>query len=55
MGVCHVIKLKWNSLFVFVVFRFSMIVEKGVVTKVNVEPEAGGLSCSLAPELLKYL
>ena len=31
--------------------RFSMIVEDGVITKVNVEPDGTGLSCSLANNL----
>jgi peroxiredoxin 5 len=33
--------------------RFSALVEDGVITKLNVEPEAGtGLTCSLADPLL---
>jgi len=35
--------------------RYSLIVEKGVVKKVNVEPDGAGLTCSLAPEVLKQL
>ena len=32
-----------------------MIVENGVVTQLNVEPDGKGLSCSLAPDILKNL
>jgi len=35
--------------------RYSLLVENGVVTHVNVEPDGKGLSCSLAPEILKQL
>jgi len=35
--------------------RFSMLVENGVVTKLHVEPDGRGLTCSLAPEILKDL
>jgi len=35
--------------------RYSLVVEKGVVTKVNVEPDGAGLTCSLAPELVKQV
>jgi len=35
--------------------RFSMVVENGVITKLNVEPDGKGLTCSLAPEVLKQL
>jgi len=35
--------------------RYSLLVENGVVTKVNVEPDGTGLTCSLAPEILKQL
>jgi len=35
--------------------RYSLVVEKGVVKKVNVEPDNTGLTCSLASELLKQL
>jgi len=35
--------------------RYSLLVENGVVTKVNVEPDGKGLTCSLAPEILKSL
>jgi len=35
--------------------RYSMVVEKGVVTKLNVEPDGRGLTCSLAPDILKSL
>lgn len=35
--------------------RYSLLVEKGVVKKVNVEPDGKGLTCSLAPEILKQV
>ncbi|KAI0218033.1 Peroxiredoxin-5, mitochondrial [Lamellibrachia satsuma] len=35
--------------------RYSMVVENGVVTRLNVEPDGKGLSCSLAPEVLESL
>jgi len=35
--------------------RYSVVVEKGVVKKVNVEPDGAGLTCSLAPEILKQV
>jgi len=35
--------------------RFSLVVENGVVTKVNVEPDGTGLTCSLAPEVMNQL
>jgi len=35
--------------------RYSLIVEHGVVTHVNVEPDGRGLTCSIAPEILKQL
>ncbi|KAK6640357.1 hypothetical protein RUM44_012050 [Polyplax serrata] len=31
--------------------RYSMIVDKGVVTHINIEPDGTGLSCSLAAKL----
>lgn len=31
--------------------RFSMVVESGVVTSLNVEPDGTGLSCSLASKI----
>lgn len=31
--------------------RYSMIIDKGVVTELNVEPDNTGLSCSLADRL----
>lgn len=31
--------------------RYSMVIENGVVTKLNVEPDNTGLSCSLADRL----
>ncbi len=31
--------------------RFSMVVENGVATEVNVEPDGTGLTCSLADKL----
>jgi len=30
-------------------------VENGVVTRVNVEPDGKGATCSLAPEILKQI
>jgi len=35
--------------------RYSMVVENGVITKLNVEPDGRGLTCSLAPEILKMI
>jgi len=35
--------------------RYSVLVEKGIVKKVNVEPDGSGLTCSLAPEILKQV
>jgi len=35
--------------------RYSMVVENGVVTKLNLEPDGRGLTCSLAPEVIKLL
>lgn len=35
--------------------RYSLLVENGVVKQVNVEPDNTGLTCSLAPEILKQL
>lgn len=35
--------------------RYSMVVENGVVTQLSVEPDGRGLTCSLAPEILKML
>ena len=32
--------------------RFSMLVEDGTVTKVNIEPDGTGLSCSLADKMV---
>ncbi|XP_069556714.1 peroxiredoxin-5, mitochondrial [Brachyistius frenatus] len=35
--------------------RYSMLVENGVVKKINVEPDGTGLTCSLAPNVLSDL
>jgi hypothetical protein len=35
--------------------RYSMLIENGVVKAVNEEPDGKGLTCSLAPEILKSL
>jgi 2-Cys peroxiredoxin 5 len=35
--------------------RFSAIVDDGVVKSLNVEPEGGGLTCSLSNVLLQQL
>lgn len=35
--------------------RYSMVVDKGRVTQLNVEPDGGGLTCSVAEELLSKL
>jgi len=35
--------------------RYSLVIEKGIVKTVNVEPDGAGLSCSLAPEILKQV
>lgn len=35
--------------------RYSLLIENGVVKKVNVEPDGKGLTCSLAPEILKQI
>lgn len=34
------------------VCRYAMLIENGVVTKLNVEPDGTGLTCSLAPNFL---
>ena len=36
-------------------FRYSMVIEGGVVTHLNVEADGTGLTCSLANELLGQL
>ncbi|XP_063427493.1 peroxiredoxin-5, mitochondrial-like [Mytilus trossulus] len=35
--------------------RYSMVVNDGVVTALNIEPDGTGLTCSLAPEVLKQV
>ena len=35
--------------------RYSMLIENGVVTKLNIEPNGFGLTCSLAPIIIKEL
>jgi len=35
--------------------RYSMVIEDGVVTQLQVEPDGFGLSCSLAPALVDLL
>mmetsp|Transcript_40958 Transcript_40958/g.78224 ORF Transcript_40958/g.78224 Transcript_40958/m.78224 type:complete len:191 (+) Transcript_40958:94-666(+) len=35
--------------------RYSMVIENGVVTSINVEPDGFGLTCSLAPNLFDVL
>ena len=35
--------------------RYSMVVNDGVVTAINIEPDGTGLTCSLAPEVLKQI
>ncbi|XP_077402103.1 peroxiredoxin-5, mitochondrial [Vanacampus margaritifer] len=35
--------------------RYSMLVEDGVVKKINVEPDGTGLTCSLAPSIMSGL
>ncbi|XP_037125385.1 peroxiredoxin-5, mitochondrial [Syngnathus acus] len=35
--------------------RYAMVVEDGVVTKINVEPDGTGLTCSLAPSIVSAL
>jgi len=35
--------------------RYSLVIENGVVKKVNVEPDGTGLTCSVAPEILKQV
>ena len=35
--------------------RYSMVIEDGVVTKLNVEPDSFGISCSLATHILNNL
>ena len=32
--------------------RFAMLVEDGTVTKVNIEPDGTGLTCSLAENIV---
>lgn len=31
--------------------RYSMVIQDGVITQLNVEPDGTGLTCSLAPKL----
>lgn len=40
---------------VYLCFRYSMLVEDGVVKKINVEPDGTGLTCSLASSILSDL
>ncbi|XP_054612036.1 peroxiredoxin-5, mitochondrial [Dunckerocampus dactyliophorus] len=35
--------------------RYAMVVDDGVVKKINVEPDGTGLTCSLAPSILSEL
>ncbi|XP_061558785.1 peroxiredoxin-5, mitochondrial [Phycodurus eques] len=35
--------------------RYAMLVEDGVVKKINVEPDGTGLTCSLAPSIMSEL
>ena len=35
--------------------RYSMVIEDGVVKHLNMEPDGTGLTCSMAPEILKQL
>ena len=35
--------------------RYSMVVEDGVVTQLNVEPDGTGLTCSLSSDLLNKM
>jgi len=35
--------------------RFSMVVEDGVVKHLNVEPDGGGLTCSLSNKIIDQL
>lgn len=35
--------------------RYSMVIEDGVVSKLNIEPDGTGLTCSLSSELIKQL
>lgn len=35
--------------------RFSMVVDNGKITHLNIEPEGGGLTCSLSNVLLASL
>lgn len=35
--------------------RYSLLIENGKVKYVNVEPDGKGLTCSLAPEILKHI
>lgn len=37
------------------VYRYAMLVEDGVVKKLNVEPDGTGLTCSLASNILSDL
>lgn len=39
----------------FFSLRYAMVVEDGVVKKINVEPDGTGLSCSLASNMLSEL
>ena len=33
--------------------RFALVVENGVVTKANIEPDGTGLSCTLADKIME--
>ena len=35
--------------------RYSMVIEDGVVTRLNIEPDGTGLTCSLSNELVDQL
>lgn len=46
--------LRYLQIYVLInssVFRYSMVVQDGVVESVNVEPDGTGLTCSLAEKI----
>jgi len=35
--------------------RYSMVLDKGVITHLNIEPDGSGLTCTLANDIFNYL
>lgn len=51
----HILKLYLCWTILSEPLRYAMLVEDGVVKKVNVEPDGTGLTCSLATNILSDL